>query len=252
MKNFIKNVPEIEAAIGYSFRDKALLRQAFTRTSFCNEARKHGDIQSNEVLEFFGDSVLSVAIVTLLIKTRTERYPHGIKTELAEGDFSNIRSRLSNKTNLSESLRKTGLQKFLLMGEGDAKLGIEQESSVIEDLFESIIGAIYIDSDFSIPAVTAAVKRLLDVSVYTDSDSASPIQSFKNKLQEYCADKKRHLPPPVYKRIGECGPDHDKCYTVACYVDGKPLAQGSGRSIKLAETKAAEAALERLLGDAEC
>ena len=246
MNNFDSNISQIEKTLGYVFRDKALLKQAFTRTSFCNEAIKSENIQSNEVLEFFGDSVLSAAIVTLLIKTRTERYRHGIKTELTEGDFSNIRSKLSNKANLSQTVRKSGLQNFLLMGDGDAKLGIEQEFSVMEDLFESIIGAIYIDSDFSIDAVMKTAEKLLDISEYTSSDAASPIQSFKNLLQEFCADKKRRLPPPVYKTVGETGPDHDKLYTVECYIDEKLFGQGCGRSVKLAQTNAAKAAYENL------
>ncbi len=246
MNNFDSNISQIEKTLGYVFRDKALLKQAFTRTSFCNEARKSENIQSNEVLEFFGDSVLSAAIVTLLIKTRTVRYRHGIKTELTEGDFSNIRSKLSNKANLSQNIRKSGLQNFLLMGDGDAKLGIEQEFSVMEDLFESIIGAIYIDSDFSIDAVMKTAEKLLDISEYTSSDAASPIQSFKNLLQEFCADKKRRLPPPVYKTVGESGPDHDKLYTVECYIGEKLLGEGCGRSVKLAQTNAAKTAYENL------
>ena len=90
---FSLKVPLIEKKIGYTFKDKSLLRQAFTRASFCNEYEgQRGGYQSNEVLEFFGDSVLSAAIITGLIRAKTERYVHGIKTDLNEGDFSNIRS----------------------------------------------------------------------------------------------------------------------------------------------------------------
>ena len=96
---FDKHIIRIEEAIGYTFRDKSLLRQAFTRGSFCNENNfgEREPYQSNEVLEFFGDSALSLAIVTSLIKTKTKRYSKGIKTELGEGDFSNIRSHLADK-----------------------------------------------------------------------------------------------------------------------------------------------------------
>ena len=102
--NFRKYIPEIEKTIDYTFRDKSLLKQAFTRTSFCNEHSKESEIpyESNEVLEFFGDSVLSAAIITLLLKEHTKKYEHGIKTKLKEGDFSNIKSKLSDKKNLSE------------------------------------------------------------------------------------------------------------------------------------------------------
>ena len=93
-------LPEIEKIIGYTFRDKSLITQAFTRTSFCNE--NGGAYQSNEVLEFIGDSVLSVSIITFLMDMHAERYEHGIRTVFGEGDFSNIKSKLSDKKNLSE------------------------------------------------------------------------------------------------------------------------------------------------------
>ena len=159
---FAKAIPEIERVIGYKFKDKTLLTQAFTRTSFCNEA--HGDYQSNEVLEFLGDSVLSCAIITRLVCDLAQRYEYGIKTKLGEGDFTNIKSRLSDKSNLSRSMARLGLQKHLIMGEGDAKLGIENEPSVMEDLFESIIGAIYLDSGMSVSTAAGCVERMLDIS----------------------------------------------------------------------------------------
>ena len=168
--------------------------------------------QSNEVLEFFGDSVLSMAIITSLIKLKTKRYSGGIKTELAEGDFSNIRSHLADKKNLSDNIRRLGLEKYLIMGEGDAKLGIENERSVMEDLFESIVGAVYIDSEFNTGAVISVVEKMLDLSVYLTA-SKGAMQSYKNMMQEWCADKKRRLPPPVYEKRAEEGPDHNKTYT---------------------------------------
>lgn len=245
---FDKYAPEIEKKIGYVFKDKSLLCQAFTRESFCNEVnrREKTPYQSSEVLEFFGDSVLSAAIVTNLIKTKSERFLHGIKTELKEGDFSNIRSKLADKKNLSENVTRLGLEKYFLLGAGDKKLEIEKEASVREDLFEAIIGAIYIDSGFDMAAVMKSVNVMLDLSVYLTEKKTAPMQSYKNLLQEWCADKKRRIPPPVYEKIAESGPDHDKIYTCACYVDGKVMGRGEGRNVKLAETNAAKEALVSL------
>ena len=115
--DFEKNIKHIETVIGYTFKDKSLLKQAFTRTSFCNEhkGRCGARYQSNEVLEFFGDSILSAAIVTLLMKDLAKRYEYGISTSLTEGDFSNIKSKLSDKKNLSLTTKRLELQKFLLM-----------------------------------------------------------------------------------------------------------------------------------------
>ena len=244
--DFKKNIPIIEKKLGYSFKDKSLLKQAFTRTSYCNEKNYRGReaFSSNEVLEFFGDSVLSTAIISILLDENTERYEHGIKTELNEGDLSNIRSKLSDKRNLSRSTAELGLQKFLLLGEGDKNLGISEEASVMEDLFESIIGAVYIDCGMNIKTVIELVKRILDISVYTSGEA--PIQSYKNAIQEWCADKKRRLPPPVYVTLSEAGPDHKKTYERGCYIGGKLYGRGVGKNQKLADNAAAEAALKAI------
>lgn len=245
--DFKKHIPEIEKKIGYIFKDKSLLTQAFTRSSFCNEHRVRGgrEIISNEVLEFFGDSVLSTAIISMMLRDKTERYEHGVYTRLDEGDFSNIRSKLSDKRNLSKSMQALGLQKYLLMGEGDSKLGIANEPSVMEDLFESIIGAVYIDSGMNISIVIGVVATMLDVSLYFKGNAA-PIQSYKNSLQEWCADKKHRLPAPIYKTVSASGPDHNRVYERAVIIGERVVATGKGKNQKLADSAAAEAALEIL------
>ncbi len=245
--DFDSCIPKIEEKIGYTFRDKSLLKQAFTRTSFCNEQNRSQEPKytSNEVLEFFGDGVLSLAIITVLMSKNTERYEHGIRTPLGEGDFSNIKSKLSDKTNLSKSMSELGLQAFLIMGEGDEKLGIENEPSVMEDLFESIIGAIYIDCGMNIPSVVRSVGKMLDTGTYLSKNQAV-LQSAKNAVQEWCASKKRRLPPPVYKTVKEEGPDHKKTYTRVCIIGDEVMGTGTGKNCKIADAKAAEAALEAL------
>ena len=240
--NFNKNIPEIEKKIKYTFKDKTLLIQAFTRTSFSNENRKESGGMSNEVLEFFGDSALSLAIVSMLMNDKTQRFEHGIYTELSEGDFSNIRSKLSDKRNLSRSMRELGLQVYLRMGEGDKRLGIESEPSVMEDLFESIIGAVYIDCGMDIKRVIKTVSAMLDVSDYFSVDEPV-IQSYKNALQEWCADKKHRLPAPVYKTVSVSGPEHKRVFERAVIIGERTYATGSGKNQKLADSAAAEAAL---------
>ena len=247
-----KKIKEIEKRIGYTFRDKSLLLQAFTRTSFCNEHKKNGvsEYQSSEVLEFFGDSILSSAIVTLFIGEYTRRYEHGIRTALEEGDFTVIRSRLSDKKNLSDRAAKLGLGEFLRMGEGDAKLGIASEPSVLEDLFESIIGAVYIDSDQDLSRVIGVVSGMLDLKKVIESGEreSTPVamKSAKNRLQEWCADKSHRLGSPVYKTVGESGPEHKKVYERAVIIDGRTYATGQGQNLKAADAAAAEVALKIL------
>lgn len=246
--DFKSKISDIEKKINYVFRDKSLLIQAFTRESFCNEKNYGGknNYKSNEVLEFFGDSVLSTAIVSLLFAEKTKRYEHGITTELDEGDFSNIRSKLSDKKNLSGRTKELGLEKYLLVGEGDAKLGIAGEASVMEDLFESIIGAVYIDCDMDMKRTISVVSHMLDVSVYL-SPREPVAQSSKNSLQEWCADKKRRLPQPVYKTVSESGPDHKRIYERACYIGERLYGVGRGKNLKLADSEAAQITLAVLM-----
>lgn len=249
--DFNKNIEQIEKTLGYTFRDKSLLKQAFTRESFCNENNKgKTKFISNEVLEFFGDSILSTAIVSLLLKGRTKKYEYGIYTELGEGDFSTIRSNLSDKKNLSAAMGALGLEKYLLLSRGDAKLGIEKEPSVMEDLYESIIGAIYIDSGMDLSVVISVVERTLDVSAYI-SEAEAPKKNAKNLLQEWCDDKKHRLPHPEYKVLSATGPDNKKTYECGVYIGEKLYARGIGKNQKLAEAEAAKLALEILMAEAK-
>ena len=241
------NIKAVEKKIGYTFKDKSLLLQAFTRTSYSNEHKLGGVkiYQSNEVLEFFGDSILSAAIVTLFAKGYAIRYEHGIKTKLAEGDFTVIRSKLTDKKNLSARAKELGLCEYLRMGEGDAKLGIANEPSVLEDLFESIIGAVYIDSGMDMQTVISVVSGMLDIDRVINSGSAATVavKSSKNRLQEWCADKKRRLAQPIYKTVSESGPEHKKIYERVCCIGDKIYATGVGKNLKEADADAAEKTL---------
>lgn len=249
--SFKDNIQKIEKTIGYTFKDKSLLLQAFTRESFCNEKNgRKKEYTSNEVLEFFGDAVLSAAIVSIFLTKKTKRYEHGISTELLEGDFSNIRSHLSDKKNLSGTISRLGLQKYLVMGEGDSKLGVQDEPSVMEDLFESIIGAIYIDSDMDIKRVIGVVSKLLSPEEYL-KDKSCAVQSNKNLLQEFCADKKRRLPPPTYRILSESGPEHKRTFVCGCFVGDELVGRGEGKNRKLAESEAAKLALAELMHRSE-
>ena len=242
---FKKNIGKIESTIGYVFRDKSLITQAFTRTSFSNELGKGvGPKQANEVLEFFGDNVLSLIIISLFIEECTERYEWGVRTVWSEGDFSIMKAALADKSNLSRSMKKLDLARYLLVGEGDKKLGIIDEPSVLEDLFESIVGAVYIDCDKDVSTVREVVAGILDTSAYTKHEA--PAQNPKNALQEFLADKKRRLPAPTYVTLLEEGPDHKKTYTRGVYVGERLVASAKGKNQKQADLDAARLALEIL------
>lgn len=242
--DFFANVEEIETLLGYVFHDKSLLAQAFTRTSFCNEHNLSDPVQhqSNEVLEFLGDSVLSLVVATMLTEENSQKYKYGIKTAFKEGDFSNIKSKLSDKTNLSASIKKLGIQKHLLMGEGDVKLGIQNEPSVMEDLFESVVGAVYIDSEKNLETIKSVITNILDVSIYLKGETKGTEGSAKNLLQEWCAEKSRRLPVPEYS-VSVSGPEHSPTYIAECRIGEHIWGIGSGKNKKSAESSAAKEAL---------
>ena len=241
-------IGEVERAIGYTFRDKSLLIQAFTRTSYCNEHAREA-YQSNEVLEFFGDSVLSAALISIFIRDYATRGKHGISTEFNEGELSVIKSNLSDKKNLSRSMRTLNLARYLMMGEGDKKEGVVHGASVMEDLYESILGAVYIDSDASLNAVIGVVEQTLDASIFLER--RAPVQSYTGLLQEYCQDRSRRLPLPVYRTRQKQGPEHHPAYEQICLIGDRIEGVGYGKSTKEGNNDAARAALLSLRGREE-
>ncbi len=240
--NFEKECKEIEAVLGYTFRDPALLRQAFTRKSYCNEAGRaeKNRIQSNEVLEFCGDSVLSTAIITVLMEQCSHRTEAGMLTELDEGSFTVIKSNLTNKSMLSCKIAELGLARYLLCGRGDEKCGIKEQPSVMEDLFESIIGAVYFDSGKDLPRVISLVERMLDASEYLKKNAVRQAASPYNALQEFCQGRRI---PFSFEELDRFGPEHDPTYVYACMIDGRAVSRGEGKSMAKAKAAAAERAL---------
>ncbi len=136
------------------------------------------------------------------------------------------------------------------MSRGDEKLDIGKEPSVMEDLYESIIGAIYIDSGMDLATVISVVERTLDVSSYV-SDANTPKKNAKNLLQEWCDDKKHRLPHPEYKVLSAVGPDNKKTYECGVYIGEKLYGKGVGKNQKLAEAEAAKIALDLLTAEAK-
>ena len=245
MKRF--NCAEIEEKIGYKFKNKSLLKQAFTRESYCNELHAVGvNAQSNEVLEFCGDSVLGASVITILMEKYSAIGSDGMKSKLDEGDFSNIKSRLSDKRMLSERIYELGLYEYLLLNKGDEKMNIATQPSVMEDLFESIVGAIYFDSNKDMSLVISIINRMLDVERYLEGNDVQALKSSKNVLQEWCQD--RHMQRPVYDVVSESGPEHQKSYTVLCSIEGRAYASGIGKNKKAAESDAAEKTYKMLMG----
>ncbi len=215
-------IPQIEAALGYSFRNKDLLIMAFVHRSFVNENR--ATLYHNERLEFLGDSVLGMLIAQLLY----ERYP-----EKPEGELSSLRSRLVEGSSCTAYVHKIGVDPFLLLGKGERGNDGRGRQTILSDLFEAIVGAIYLDG-----GLEATRNFIVDTFQEAIEERVSAPQSnWKAILQDICQ-RQLHT-TPVYTLLQTTGPEHDKIFEVAVEVQGKILGKGSGASKKEAQQNAA-------------
>jgi ribonuclease-3 len=221
----------IEQTIGYQFKDKQLISQAFTRSSYHYE---HTEEQSNEVMEFVGDSVLSLLVVDNLLDRYTGKDGSGLYSCLNEGDFSSIRSFMVNKSFLAKKMRKLGLHQFLRMSIGDKKQGIENSISVLEDLFESIVGAIYLDVGRNLNKTKKIVLPLLEIESELDEYDGKIKISYKNLVQEWC--DKYGCDRPIYDTY-----QTKDGFVSTCYIREQNVKEeGWGSNRKEAEKAAAE------------
>lgn len=235
----------IERVLGYRFESPALLRQAFTRSSYRNE---HPERLDNEVLELIGDSVLSLTVLTWFRERYMKQTARGLETCFDEGQLSAMKNGLVNKRHLADRMRRLGLSRYLMVSRGDAGTGIWQENSVMEDLFESVIGAIYLDAGGRFDVVEPIVRRMLDIERMPLPEKQNIRLSWKNELQERT--QKADNSQPVYKTLSdEPMPGNAHRFTVGCTALGL-TATGVGKNCKAAQENAAEA-LCRLLDETE-
>ncbi len=221
---------ELEERLGYHFRRRELLEHALTHSSWSNE-RGGGHLGSNERLEFLGDSVLG----WLVAETLYLRFP-----QMPEGDMTRLRAELVCESSLAEASESIGLGAYLRLGRGEVQGGGRQRPSIIADAFEATLAAIYIDGGEA-PA-RAMVERFILSKLKTAAKSGS--HDYKTVLQE--AVQHLGMAAPIYRMIGESGPDHNKVFSAQVLYDGKAAGEGSGRSKKEAEQAAAKNALDAL------
>ncbi len=188
------DVKKIENVIGYTFKNKLLLQQAFIRKSY---AKEHGG-EHNEVLEFIGDKVLDVKIVELLsYKYGSINSEQEYMNSFNEGKLTDLKRRLVEKKMLASRIDSLGLAKYLIMGNGDVEQGIKDSSSVKEDLFEAILGAVAIDSNFNYEKLDEVIKLMLDPEYYLDNNFDDS-DNYVNIIQEWSLKKQGELPRYEY------------------------------------------------------
>jgi ribonuclease III len=222
----------LEAVLGYPFKNGSLLEQALRHPSWCNE---QGETRpdDNERLEFLGDAVLDL-VVSHRVMTR---FP-----KAHEGDLSVTRQQVVSEAALSEVGRQLDIGKWILLGKGEEKSGGREKPKILADMFEALIGAVYLDGGY--PAAWEMIDRVLGEKIATVE--LKNFYDFKTRLQETA--QARLKSTPTYHVVQELGPDHDKRFVVAVTIGSDEWARAVGKSKKEAEQMAAAEAHFRLEG----
>lgn len=216
---------------GLSFNDLRYLNLAFTHKSFTNEAKMEAD--NNERLEFLGDSVLGLVTAEYLFKGFTSFH---------EGDFSKIKASVVSEESLAEVASSYGIDRYILMGRGEEMQGGKHKKAVLADCMEAIIAAIFLDQGLDAARTYVLSFMAGQVEKYLKNQVA--YKDYKTILQEYLQKKRREL--PLYRVIGQSGPDHDQEFTVVVEFDGRKFGPAKGKNKKSAEQASAHLALVAL------
>lgn len=221
------DIKNLEKNLKYTFRDSSLLQNALIHPSYINE-RHMERIYSNQRLEFFGDSVLSLA-VSEYIFTNLRSFPEGKLTEL--------RARVVCEESLAKMAEKLEVGDYLILGKGEIKSGGNRRPSTLSDAMEAIIAAVYLDGGFEEAKKLVLTNLADDINEY--SKTGETTTNYKSELQEFVQARGMVL---SYKVVEESGPEHAKSFVVSANIDGKEISQGQGSSKKRAEQDAARTA----------
>ena len=218
---------ELEKKIGYTLQNRALLKQAVTHSSFANE-QKINRQKHYERLEFLGDAVLELVSSDFLFQTHPE---------MPEGQLTKLRASMVCEPALAYCAKDLTLDSYIQLGKGEEATGGRYRDSIVSDVMEAVIGAIYLDGGME-PARTYIHRFIL-----SDLENKQLFLDSKTNLQEYMQQnlkKEFH-----YRLVEESGPEHDKVFLVEVVMEEKVLGRGKGRTKKAAEQ---QAAYEALLG----
>lgn len=219
---------EFEKKIGVVFKNKILIKTAFTHRSYINENRGLR-LEHNERLEFLGDAVLELIVTEFLFS----KFP-----SKPEGELTAFRSALVNANILSDLAMEIGMNDFLLLSRGEAKDTGRARQIILANAFEAVVGAIFLDQgykvaeDFIKKYLLPMTDEIVKEKMWLDAKS-----HFQEKAQEIVGIT------PSYKTLEEFGPDHDKQFTVGVFLGGEKIGEGKGKSKQEAEQGAADAGL---------
>ncbi len=217
--------------IGYEFKNKELLKRAFTHISYANE----NNIESNQRLEFLGDSILSFVVAQKLY----EVYP-----KADEGELTQMRAALVCEKSLAQKAMEMGISEEIIFGKSESKSNGQYKASILCDTFEALLGAIFYDG-----GIEEAQSWILSV-FKEDFEDIKPtdLTNYKSELQSYYQKKEKRRGMVSYKLKERKGPDHNPTFLVSVLVDGVKMGEGQGKSMKEAEQMAAKEAFMRATG----
>ncbi|WP_322903836.1 ribonuclease III [Paenibacillus campi] len=224
------DVKQLQQQIQIQFHNRQLLKQAFTHASYVNEHR-FSQHQDNERLEFLGDAVLELTVSEYLYNEYPDR---------PEGELTKLRAAIVCEPSLVKFAEALDFGRYVLLGKGEELTGGRQRPALLADVFESFIGALYLDQGLD------AVKAFLEKHVFASLSPGGQLQmmDFKTELQEFT--QHHNMGVLEYRIIEEKGPAHEREFVSEVCMGDESLGQGSGRSKKEAEQRAAAAALNRL------
>lgn len=222
-----RNYSPLEQTLGYKFKEKKHLDTAFTHKSYCNEHTKL-NIESYERYEYLGDAILEFLVSDYLFNN----YP-----ELSEGELTKLRASLVCEFTLSKISHELKLGDYIVLSKGEIKTGGCNRDSILCDVFEALLGAIYLDGGIE------NAKKYVNKFLLTDIEKKQLFYDAKSKLMIYAQKINSEL---KYELIKEEGPEHNKLYHVQVYIDDIPYSVGKGRNKKSAEQEAAYNTLEQL------
>lgn len=218
----------LETKLGYTFRDRTLLENALTHSSYSNE--NHTPCGSNERLEFLGDAILGMVTADFLYREHPD---------LPEGDLTRTRAALVCEDSLVEVARELGLGEYLRLGKGESSGGGRERPSIQADAVEAVLAAIYLDG-----GIGSARKFIQKFILTREIAGLVKPRDHKTALQELVQRESGQV--LQYRLVGEEGPDHNKRFFVEVALNGQSIGSGSGRSKKEAEQAAAAAGIENL------
>ena len=216
---------ELVEKIGYQYKDKTLLEQALTHSSFANE-QKINKSKNYERLEFLGDAVLELVSSEFLFRSNPD---------MPEGQLTRTRASMVCEPALAYCARELELEKYIRLGKGEEMTGGRYRDSIISDVMEAVIGSLYLDGGFKV------AHDFIHRFILSDLEDKILFYDAKTVLQEIVQETKDGT--LSYELISEEGPDHNKLFRVEAHINGKALTQGCGRTKKAAEQQAAYEAI---------